>query len=110
MSTNFFDGLYDNRQMWLDEIAWAVTPINKEIIIDTVNKFAERKMRGFIMIGVGFYTQDCNTNIWIESGQAFWQKIVDKSKFCLHLPAYLYPNDSEQNVWHSTVFYFNFQT
>ncbi len=110
VSSSFFDEKYERSDIWQEQIAWANLPINKEIIIDTVNKYQSRKIKGYIVIGISFHTQNSNHNIWISSGQQLWSKIMEKSHYSLHIPAYLDAQDTERNRWHSVICYFNFQS
>jgi len=106
---SFVDHRYDRQDIWEKEIAWAIPSVNKEEIIDTINKFQERRIKGYVVAGTGFYSQSCEENIWIMSGQQFWAKIQQKSLFCLHVPAYMHAQDNETNKFHCNIFYFDFQ-
>lgn len=109
ISGSFLDERYDRQEIWEKEIGWAIPSVNKDAIIDTINKFQERAMKGYVVVGTGFYSNSCEDNIWVLSGQQFWAKIQKKCVFCLHVPAYLHAKDTENNKFHSNIFYFNFQ-
>ena len=106
---NFFDQRYDDIKMWEKEIAWANPPVDKCVIIDTVNKYEFRKMRGYIVVATGLKTNNHEDNIWIMSNQRFYSLIQQKSKYCLHVPLCVHRNDTVRNTWHCKVFYFDFQ-
>ncbi len=52
------DKMYSKKDLWMKEIAWAIPPVDKEAIIETVNKYQQREIKGYIVVAVSFYTEN----------------------------------------------------
>ena len=47
---NFFSTKYDNIDFWQIHIAWCFPPYHRKTIVDCINIFKKRKMRGYICV------------------------------------------------------------
>ena len=45
---NFFSSSYDSTDFWKNEVAWCFPPYNRKTIVDCVNLFKTRKMKGYV--------------------------------------------------------------
>ena len=47
---DFFSSKYDDPSKWKGAVAWCNPPHIKKIMVDTINAFERRKMRGFVAV------------------------------------------------------------
>lgn len=98
---NFFSYIYQDKQYWNNKIAWCTPPYNRKIIVDTMNLFKTRNMKGYVMIP---YDEN---QLWMQQAKRIshaWYKIGKRVRTPFQstpLPWY---------CWFETIiFYFNYQ-
>ena len=104
---NFFSSKHDDPSKWEDEVAWCNPPHIKKIMVDTINAFERRKMRGFV--SVPYYSSEhalYKSQNWLFQTLRFKCKsyinIKGKGGSQIYLRRYACPFDT-------IVLYFDFQ-
>ena len=97
---DYFSEMYNATQYWSDKVVWCFTPYIRKIIVDTINSFRKRKIKGYVFSP---YEQD---QTWI--GQT--QRICDAYCIMPKRNKSIYEIDAVWNCYFDSIlFYFNFQ-
>ena len=97
---DYFSIQYNETNYWIDKIAWCFTPYIRKIIVDTINSFRKRKIRGFV-----FAPYEKNQS-WIGQTQRICEAycIIPKKK------KDIFETETEWFCYFDSIlFYFNYQ-
>lgn len=99
--TDFFSPIYNDPTYWKDHIAWCCPPYQRKMIVDTLNLFKPRQMKGYVMVPFEV------TQSWIVDAKRMckaWHVIRKRKRTILDAAPLPW------TCWFDTiVFYFNFR-
>ncbi len=60
---NFFSTRFDEIKFWSAQVAWAYPPFDRKMIMDVLQRFRVRKMRGYLCV---LNHKRCHREAWCE--------------------------------------------